>query len=77
MSTGHAATLQAVAAACQDPRLAALAEAVGAGTLTLPKAAAGGSADGDRRRPGALLVDGLAHLLSDAHGLLDQRLDDL
>ncbi len=40
MSTGHAATLQAVAAACQDPRLAALAEAVGAGTLTLPKAAA-------------------------------------
>lgn len=39
MSTGHAATLQAVAAACQDPRLAALAEAVGAGTLTLPKAA--------------------------------------
>jgi len=31
---------EAVAAACQDPRLAALAEAVGAGTLTLPKAAA-------------------------------------
>src|SRR4051794_25180120 len=35
------------------------------------------SADGDARGPGRLLVDRLAHLLGQAHGLLDERLDDL
>ena len=39
MSTGHASTLQAVATACQDPRLAALAESLGTGRVSLPKAA--------------------------------------
>ena len=39
MSTGHAATLQVVADACRDPRLAELATAVEAGTISLPKAA--------------------------------------
>src|SRR6478736_5881125 len=35
------------------------------------------SADGDARGPGRLLVDRLAHLLGQTHGLLDERLDDL
>src|SRR3954467_1859937 len=35
------------------------------------------SADGDTRGPGRVLVDRLAHLLGQAHGLLDERLDDL
>ena len=39
MSTGHAATLQAVATACEDPRLADLAAAVESGAVSLRKAA--------------------------------------
>ena len=39
MSTGHASTLQVVADACRDPRLADLAAAVEAGAVSLPKAA--------------------------------------
>jgi hypothetical protein len=39
MSTGHAATLQTVAIACQDHRLADLATAVETGAVSLPKAA--------------------------------------
>src|SRR6478735_4345776 len=35
------------------------------------------SADADAGGPGRLVVDGLAHLLGEAHGLLDERLDDL
>ena len=35
------------------------------------------SADGDAGGPGRLVVDRLAHLLGEAHGLLDERLDDL
>ncbi len=39
MSTGHASTLQVVADACRDPRLADLAAAVESGAMSLPKAA--------------------------------------
>src|SRR6476661_4755603 len=35
------------------------------------------SADGDAGGPGGLVVDRLAHLLGEAHGLLDEGLDDL
>src|SRR6478735_6778607 len=35
------------------------------------------SADADAGGPGGLLVDRLAHLLGEAHGLLDEGLDDL
>jgi hypothetical protein len=39
MSPGHASTLQVVADACRDPRLADLASAVESGAVSLPKAA--------------------------------------
>ena len=39
MSTGHASTLQVVADACRDRRLADLAEAVESGAVSLAKAA--------------------------------------
>lgn len=39
MSTGHASSLQVVADACRDPRLADLAAAVDSGSVSLPKAA--------------------------------------